>query len=189
MQNNTAEKYYYYRQEFNKTDGTRRKSALFLYLNQHCYNGLIRYNSRGIFNTPFGKYIKPYFPEKEMVQFLTMSHKAEFLNLNFRDTMHLAKQGDVIYCDPPYAPLTKTSRFTDYHTRGFNWDDQVSLVMTARELADRNIQVVISNHDTQQIRKLYKEDNAKIKRFEVRRTISCKALARKKVGEIIAIFN
>ncbi len=119
LQNNTSEKYYQYREEFNKIK-IRRKSALFLYLNRHCYNGLIRYNSRGVFNSPFGRYIRPYFPDKEMLHFLAMSHKAEFLNLNFHESMHLAKQGDVIYCDPPYTPLTETARFTDYHTNGFS---------------------------------------------------------------------
>jgi len=45
------------------------KAALFLYLNRHGYNGLCRYNASGEFNTPFGRYKKPYFPEKEMLHF------------------------------------------------------------------------------------------------------------------------
>jgi hypothetical protein len=38
-----------------------------VYLNKHCFNGLCRYNAKGGFNTPFGRYKKPYFPEKEML--------------------------------------------------------------------------------------------------------------------------
>ena len=65
----TNKEAYYYRRrdEFNKTRNAERKAALFIYLNRHGYNGLCRYNSKGGFNVPFGRYKKPYFPADEMV--------------------------------------------------------------------------------------------------------------------------
>ena len=66
---NCKEKYYQIRSDFNDLTHSPRKSALFLYLNRHGYNGLCRYNSKGIYNVPFGLYTKPYFPRKEMQLF------------------------------------------------------------------------------------------------------------------------
>lgn len=68
--NNNKDVYYEYRSRFNRTDNLRLKSALFLYLNRHGYNGLCRYNSKGDFNVPFGRYERPYFPYREMHFFI-----------------------------------------------------------------------------------------------------------------------
>lgn len=185
-ENNSEDRFYRFRKEFNGKCAPRRKAALFLYLNRHCYNGLCRYNSRGQFNTPFGRYDKPYFPENEMHSFVEKAEQATFVNANFDDTMSRARSNDVIYCDPPYAPLTTTAYFTDYHVGGFNWEDQELLASTAKSLAKKGIRVVISNHDTKEIRSLYK--NAELIFFDVRRNISCNGKKRDKVGELLAIF-
>ena len=60
--NNTETKFYTLRSEFNDCTEPARKAALFVYLNRHCFNGLCRYNSKGKFNVPFGRYSKPVFP-------------------------------------------------------------------------------------------------------------------------------
>lgn len=187
--NNTPDRYYALREEFNRSEDSRGKSALFLYLNRHCYNGLCRYNSRGEFNTPFGRYTRPYFPEKEMRRFIHAAGRAEFLHATFADSMKLGSEGDIVYCDPPYAPLSTTAYFTDYHSGGFKWEDQQLLAQTAAELAGRGARVVISNHDTKQVRDLYRQAGASLKRFQVRRNISCNANKRGKVGELLAIFG
>ena len=84
---NNGENYYAYRDEFNETRNARRKSALFLYLNRHGYNGLCRYNGKGGFNTPFGRYDKPYFPEKEMQAFAARAQSTTLLQAHFHESM------------------------------------------------------------------------------------------------------
>ncbi len=187
--NNNERRFYEYRQEFNQTDDTRRKSALFIYLNRHCYNGLCRYNSKGEFNSPFGRYTRPYFPEKEMQNFLTKSDSAKFIHASFSETMQQVRKGDVVYCDPPYTPLSDTSYFTDYFSGGFKWDNQIELANWGKKLARRGIPVVISNHNTKSTRELYRDAGARMERFRVRRTISCNASNRAKVGELLAVFG
>ena len=189
QKNNHKEKYYAYRDEFNGTSNKRRKSALFLYLNRHGYNGLCRYNSKGTFNTPFGRYSKPYFPEKEMLSFIQRAKNATLLHAGFDVSMAKAQAGDMVYCDPPYAPLSDTACFTDYHAGGFNQDDQELLANIASELAHNQVRVVISNQDTKQIRELYAKAKAKISRFKVRRHISCDGNNRREAGELLAVFN
>ncbi len=187
--NNTGETYYAYRDEFNETRDARRKSALFLYLNRHGYNGLCRYNAKGGFNTPFGRYDKPYFPEKEMLAFIRRAPSITLQQAPFDVSMARARPGDVVYCDPPYIPLSETAHFTDYHTGGFTWKDQVRLADLACELAANQVQIVVSNHDTRHIRDLYTGRKAKISCFNVRRTISRDGKNRGEVGELLAVFN
>jgi DNA adenine methylase len=183
--NNNEKKYYEFRSEFNQTEDAR----LNVYLNRYCYNGLCRYNSKGEFNSPFGRYTRPYFPEKEMLAFYTRSSKAEFIHASFSDTMSQVQAGDVVYCDPPYTPLSETANFTDYFSGGFDWDDQIELADWAGKLAEQGIQVVISNHNTRLTRELYKDSGARMEKFQVRRTISCDANNRTKVGELLAVFG
>ena len=179
--------FYQYRSEFNRTNDIRYKAALFIYLNRHCYNGLCRYNQSGEFNSPFGRYKMPHFPATSMQQFLHHSQHATFLQSCFTDTMQQAIKGDVVYCDPPYMPLSKTANFTGYSAGGFAWDQQVRLAELAGDLSDRGVRVIISNHNTPEIRNLYKQ--AKITRFEVPRFISQDTSNRNKASEILAIFN
>jgi DNA adenine methylase len=185
--NNTPETYYALRDRFNATDDPREKSALFLYLNRHCYNGLCRYNARGEFNVPFGRYKKPYFPEAEMRRFHERTSTATFRHANFVEVMESAVPGDVVYCDPPYVPLSATSNFTSYSAHPFGEVEQTLLTHMAEKLSRRGIPVVISNHDTELTRKLYAK--ARIESFEVQRYISCDGANRNKAAELLAIFS
>jgi len=180
---NTEEQYYNLRELFNVT----RDPRLFIYLNKHCFNGLCRYNKNNQFNTPFGKYQKPYFPEKEMKFFHEKSRRAIFIREDFSASMEKAVKGDVIYCDPPYVPLSKTSSFTSYQKDPFGETEQRLLAEKARECQSRGIPVIISNHLTDFIQDIYA--GADIISFDVQRTISAKSAGRQKVKEILGVFG
>jgi len=184
--NNASDVYYTLRARFNQTTDTREKAALFVYLNRHCYNGLCRYNASGGFNTPFGRYARPYFPAAEMVHFHEQSRRAEFVCAGFRDTMERAQPGDVVYCDPPYVPLSQTANFTSYSPVQFGIEEQQQLARLAETLAARGIPAIISNHNTEFTRHEYAQ--ARIVAFDVRRTISCNASNRGAASELLAIF-
>ncbi|HGN0533959.1 TPA: adenine-specific DNA-methyltransferase [Providencia stuartii] len=185
---NTAEQYYIKRQEFNQSTDPIKRSVLFLYLNRHCYNGLCRYNSRGEFNVPFGRYKKPYFPEEELLWFADKAQKATFVTQDYESTLLSAESGSVVYCDPPYAPLSETANFTAYHTNAFSAQKQQNLARLAHYLSsDRKIPVLISNHDTPATREWYHQ--AKLHIVKVRRTISRNILNRAKVNELLALYN
>jgi DNA adenine methylase len=186
-QNNHRDRFYEYRHLFNTTQDIRLKSVLFLYLNRYGYNGLCRYNSKGQFNVPFGRYKKPYFPRKEMQFFHQKSAGMQFKCADFVAVMQSAEAGDVVYCDPPYVPLSTTAYFTSYHQRQFGWDQQCALAAQAQSAASRGVTVIISNHSTLAIKKLY--SHATLKTFQVRRTISCKSSSRSKPArEVLAVF-
>lgn len=185
---NSKDIYYELRAQFNELKRShRKKSAFFLYLNRHGYNGLCRYNSKGIYNVPFGRYTKPYFPRKEMELFYEKSVGAEFIHCDFRKTFELAQPGDVIYCDPPYVPYLPHTKPLPYTQQQFSMDNQIQLAQLAQEAAERGIPVIISNHDTEFTRTHYKA--AQIKSFPVSRFISCQTAQRQPVKELIAVFK
>lgn len=185
--NNTEDQFYIFREKFNNLKSTDlEKSALFIYLNKHAFNGLCRYNSKGLFNVPYGRYKNPEFPEIKMYNFADKSQKAIFKCQDFTKTFSEIKNDDVVYCDPPYVPLSSTSNFTSYSKNDFNLIEQAKLAECAEDLKSRQIQCVISNHDLDITRKLYK--NSKIYKIEVQRNIASAAKSRVKVSELIAVF-
>lgn len=183
---NRETQYYKLRDAFNQSNDQDERAILFLYLNRHGYNGLCRYNKKGLFNVPFGRYKQPYFPELEILAFAKKAQRARFICGDFRQVMRLARRGHVIYCDPPYVPLSQTAHFTQYHHCPFSLTDQETLAELANTLCQRGITTVISNHDTRFTRKLYR--NAKISSFIQRRHISCHSQQRRHVKELIAQF-
>jgi DNA adenine methylase len=186
-ENNTVEAYNALRNQFNQCIDPHQRAALFCYLNRHGYNGLCRYSKNG-YNVPFGRYKEPRFPGNEMRHFHRISQKATFTSGDFSTIMQQATPGDVIYCDPPYAPLSTTAMFTNYDGAGsFTLNDQERLAAEARACAQRGIPVVISNHDTPFIRQIYR--GATIKSFEVTRTISCDIKNRTPASELLACFG
>jgi len=185
--NNNESAYYQLRETFNQTRDPYLRSLLFLYLNRHGYNGLCRYNSKGLFNVPFGRYKAPYFPAAELEFFAEKSRKATFTCEPFQNSFRRARQGHVIYCDPPYLPLSPTANFTSYATHGFGLDEQLLLAQKAIHAAQkRGIPVLISNHDTETARLFY--ESAELTTLQVHRFISQNGATRNKVGELLAFF-
>lgn len=187
QKNNKERQYYRFRKAFNACQDPAERSALFLYLNRHGYNGLCRYNAcRNEFNVPFGRYHKPYFPEEEMQAFYEKSKHVVFLCEDFSDTLMRAKKGSVVYCDPPYVALNKTSNFTTYRSGGFMMAEQHKLVALSEALSKKGIPVLISNHSNEVTQNLYR--NAELSEFKVQRFISCLATERKQVIELLAYY-
>lgn len=186
-ENNTESKFYEFREEFNALESKDiRKSALFVYLNKHAFNGLCRYNRKGFFNVPYGRYKSPKCPLEEMQAFSVKAKFVTFKCQDFEKTFKETMKGDVIYCDPPYVPLSVTSSFTSYSKDDFDLGDQSRLAKSAIASQSRGIRCVISNHDLDVTRKMYKRSD--IYEISVQRNIASKSSSRKKVKEIIAVF-
>ena len=175
--------YYEIRREFNASEDVYQRSLLFLYMNRHGYNGLCRYNKSGGFNVPFGRYKKPYFPEKELLFFAEKAKKATFTCRPYQKLFQYLRDDDVLYCDPPYVPLSKSASFTSYASSGFSLDDQANLAKLARQ---SKCSVLVSNHDTTLTQELYRD--AICDHIKVSRTISSKSSTRQPVAELFALF-
>jgi DNA adenine methylase len=185
---NTREQYLRLRSIFNhiRGDSSRKmeRAALFLYLNRHGYNGLWRVNRKGEFNVPFGKYHSPSFPSSELI--IGFSRLLERVNIregDFANTVKTAREGDFVYFDPPYFPISLTSRFTAYHAKEFSFEDQVRLSKVFMSLADRGVSVMVSNSWTPEIRELY--DGFHCEMIEAARVINSRGDRRTGIPEMI----
>lgn len=187
-QYNVAETYYELRKKFNESTDSYERSILFLYLNRHGYNGLCRYNKSGGYNVPFGRYKHPYFPKVELLYFSEKAQRATFIEGDFETAFTQLKPDDVIYCDPPYSPINRTSNFTAYAGNSFTDEDQKRLVNCAEKAKGLGIPTLISNHYVDFTRELYKNAHQD-KVFPVQRSISQKGKGRIKVKEILALYQ
>ncbi|EIM8804976.1 Dam family site-specific DNA-(adenine-N6)-methyltransferase [Salmonella enterica] len=184
---NDAENYTAIREAFNAQQlNATERAAAFLYLNRHCFNGLMRYNLDGFFNVGWGKYKSPYFPEEEIRAFRQKSHACVFMTAGFERTLRLAGDGDVVYCDPPYEPMPGTAGFTNYASGGFSWDSQVALAESCVAAHQRGAKVFISNSTAPRVIELYERHGFTLHRVNARRSISSKGSTRETANDIVA---
>lgn len=184
---NDAENYTAIREAFNAQQlNATERAAAFLYLNRHCFNGLMRYNLDGFFNVGWGKYKAPYFPEEEIRAFRQKSHACVFMTAGFERTLRLAGDGDVVYCDPPYEPMPGTAGFTSYASGGFSWDSQVALAESCVAAHQRGAKVFISNSTAPRVIELYERHGFTLHRVNARRSISSKGSTRETANDIVA---
>lgn len=185
---NTLENYTDLRKIYNAPSLSRTEvSALLLWLNKACYNGLYRENSKGYFNVPKGSYKTVVLPTDEHIMEVSKALQgAELIALPYCFLMTKSGPDDQIYCDPPYFPASVSSNFCQYSKDGFDDIEQAILAREAIDAAKRGSVVVISNADTEASNQLYRpEDGFSIhKRIQVQRSISAKT--RYKTGELIA---
>jgi DNA adenine methylase len=185
---NTSEQYYKLRSEFNELSRTGAsrvwRAALFIYLNKTCYNGLWRVNKKGEFNVPFGRYKNPSILDKTNLLAVSEALKNVEIQLaDFKATVKATKKGDFVYFDPPYAPLSKTAKFTSYTKEGFENGEQERLAKTFEGLAANGIYVLESNSDMSTIRKLYTD--FEVATVKAKRFVNCKGDLRGEVNELL----
>ena len=122
-----------------------------------------------------------------MRSFAVKLQEVELYCGDFSVGLNQAGNGDVVYCDPPYLPLTLTASFTSYQKGDFGLAQQQRLAQACEEAAKRGASVVISNHDTPVARKIYSGADS-ILGISVQRNISADGRKRGKVGELIAVY-
>lgn len=161
------------------------RAARLIYLNKTCFNGLYRENSKGHFNVPIGSYKKPLIYDPETLRAAsTALQPAQITEGYFDVVLEFAKTSeDFVYFDPPYYPISSTSKFTAYNRYSFSEADQVRLREVFAQLSDRGVKVMLSNSDCAFIRDLYKD--FKIHTIYASRNINCNAEKRGKITEVL----
>lgn len=149
------ELYYAYRDQYNMEDiDPNERSALFIFLNRTCFNGLYRVNSKGQFNVPYGRYRNPIICNEEVI--LADHELLNSVEIVIKQPgdyklvkMNLSRKGkNFIYFDPPYRPLSETSYFKDYSSLPFGDMEQCDLKAFCDTLSDKGCLIMLSNSDS-----------------------------------------
>lgn len=149
-------KEFYYRLRQRKPRSVTTRAARMIYLNRTCWNGLYRVNRKGQFNVPFGRYENPTICDAERLRAAARAlRSARLVCGDFLESLKGARSGDLVYLDPPYVIGHTGNGFLKYNSRLFSWADQKRLARVARKLADRGVNVLVSNADTPEIVSLY----------------------------------
>ena len=179
---NDADTYYASRKRFNALladaqQDSAEAAGLFYYLNRTGYNGLCRFNQKGEFNVPFGRYKRIEY-RTDFSDYKPVFAKFRFTCMDF-EAIPL-KPDDFIYADPPYDV-----EFRQYSKNGFGWDEQVR---AAEWLAKHPGPVVLSNQATDRITELYRSLAFTLTPVMGPRLISCK-VDRTPAQEVLATRN
>ena len=194
------EEYFYEkREEFNGylrrkiANSLVRRSALLIFLNKTCFNGLYRVNSLGEFNVPFGRYKNPAICNEDNLSAVhELLQKAEIICGDFAQCLEYADNESFCYFDPPYRPISSTARFTSYSKDIFDDKEQGRLKKLFGALDKKGAQVMLSNSDPKNVNP---EDNFfddlyhgyHIERLTATRLINCNAERRGVITEILVM--
>jgi DNA adenine methylase len=173
---------------------TSELAAMLIYLNRTGYNGLFRVNASGEYNVPPGRYDRPRILDRNLLIRAAGALSADNVRLErggFNRVLEVATSGDFVYFDPPYAPLTRTANFRAYTGRGFSDRDQQALQRVVIALAQRGVNVLLSNSIAPSVTKLYEgnsdaaEAGLRTLRVPARRSINSNARGRGAVAELV----
>jgi DNA adenine methylase len=152
-------------------------AALFYYLNRTGFNGLCRFNRKGEFNVPFGRYDRINY-RRDFTDYKKVFEGWGFTTGDFGDVP--LGTDDFVYADPPYDV-----EFTQYAKEVFGWQEQVR---TAEWLSRHRGPVILSNQATDRILELYRRLGFKLRVVDAPRRISCNG-DRTPAREVLATRN
>lgn len=168
-----------------------QRAAWIIFLNKTCFNGLFRFNSKGEFNVPAGRYKNP-----KILDELNLKRVSEVLQIaTIKKADFTAVENDVavnsfVYFDPPYRPLNTTSSFTAYSKHKFGDEEQIKLAQLFARLNNRKIKLMLSNSDPKNhdsnddfFDEIYRDFN--IRRIPATRMINSNASKRNAINEIV----
>jgi DNA adenine methylase len=166
---------------------------MLIFLNRTGFNGLYRLNRDGAFNVPAGRYVNPPICDPDHVRNVAAAFTASLAAIDcvpFDEVLAGTGAGDFVYCDPPYAPLSRTASFAHYTAGGFSAFDQRRLQQAVIDACRRGAHVLLSNSSAPEIVDLYSGPAARqaglaVTLVPARRAINSRASARGPVHEVI----
>jgi DNA adenine methylase len=158
---------------------TPELAAMFIYLNRTGFNGLFRVNARGGFNVPAGRYVRPAMATRASLRYAADALRSgvQLVWGSFERAEAVARAGDFLYLDPPYAPVSRTANFTSYTAGRFTLADQRRLRQMIVRLARRGCHVLCSNSTAGEVEALYEHPTARTAGLR-----TCRVLARRAIN-------
>lgn len=154
VEDKNEEMYYRLRDMFNETTDKKYSDALlYYYINKTAYSGMIRYNARGEFNVPFGRY-RHLNTDAVSLSHSRLLQRAEIFNTDYSNIFEMCKEDDFVFLDPPYDCV-----FSDYgnleHKDGFNEEHHRRLAEDFANLPCKALMVIGCTPLTQELYRGY----------------------------------
>lgn len=162
------------------------RAARTLYLNRTCWNGLYRRNLKGEFNVPIGTKSKVILETDDFEYASKLLSNAKLLESDFGKTIGMAKEGDLIFADPPYTTAHNFNGFVKYNESIFSWHDQIRLSHSLQKAVDRGAKIVSTNAYHESVLNLYRNFGEASELFR-QTVIAAKAKDRKSTSELLLI--
>jgi DNA adenine methylase len=141
VEDKNEELYYRIRDMFNGLSDKKYSDALlYFFINKTAYSGMIRYNSKGEFNVPFGRYahVNTSLVTKKHSNLLA---NTQIYNKDYKEIFEMVEADDFMFLDPPYDCI-----FSDYgneeYKDGFNDDCHISLAEDFKNLKCKALLVI-----------------------------------------------
>ncbi len=184
---NTKEMFYNVRNQTWEALPQAEAAARTIFLNRTCFNGLYRVNKKGEFNVPYGKYKNPKICDQDALYAASDAlKKAEVLCGDYFLVLeHYAKEGDFIFLDPPYLPISEYSDFKRYTKEQFYEEDHIELSKIIMRLYERGCHVILTNSNHPLVHELYSSFTIDV--VSTKRYISCRGSSRKGEDVIVTI--
>ena len=168
-----------------------KRASEFIFLNRTCFNGLYRVNKDGKFNVPCGKYKNPTICDSNNLRNLSELIKNVIFEYgDYRKSEKYVNNNTFVYFDPPYRPLSATSRLTYYTKEDFNEDNQKELSNYFYKLDLKNAKLMLSNSNPKNVNKddnffenIYK--GFAINEVSAKRMINSNAKGRGEISELL----
>lgn len=144
------ELYYSIRDMFNKEIESKYNFAtLYYFINKTAYSGMIRYNSQGKFNVPYGRY-KNFNTKLLTIEHSNLLAKCTIFQKDYSEIFSIAKDDDFIFLDPPYDCV-----FSDYGNLdmkdGFGDERHIKLATDFKNLKCKALMVIGKTDLTQSL--------------------------------------
>ncbi|WP_153392398.1 DNA adenine methylase [Chryseobacterium vaccae] len=134
--------YYQLRDMFNDLAEKRYSDALlYFFINKTAYSGMIRYNSRGEFNVPYGRYVNfnTALVTEAHSQLLT---NTDIYNLDYQAIFEMAEEDDFMFLDPPYDCTFSDYGNVEYKDGGFDEKNHTELANAYKQLKCKALMVI-----------------------------------------------
>jgi DNA adenine methylase len=183
--NHSEDDFYAIRGQDRKELSPLQMAARTIYLNRTCFNGLYRVNKKGQFNVPFGRYVNPKICDVDNLYACSSMLQNSYIECNdYKKTLYShAKEGDLIFLDPPYLPVSEYSDFKRYTKEQFYEEDHIELAAEVKRLHELGCHVILTNSNHPLVHELY--GRYKIEVLKTRRNINSDSS--KRVGEDVIV--
>lgn len=178
-------KEYYYKIRSNIPVDKVERAARTLYLNRTCYNGMYRVNLQGYFNVPIGTKTNCVYDIDAFERYAEVLKRATIYQSDFSNVIQQARQGDLVFVDPPYATGKKQGNFIKYNDHLFRWEDQLRLLNDLVQAKERGVFIILTNANYKELQDMYENAGFMVNTAHRSSSISGTSQSRGVVEELV----